>query len=77
MIIPQQVYEMQKYITTWHYSYDPLFLGIAKERWDSLDADTQAQFQEAATEAMEYQRDISREGTAEGLDFLKGRAGGL
>ncbi|WBU61740.1 DctP family TRAP transporter solute-binding subunit [Paracoccus albus] len=71
VIIPQQVYEMQKYITTWHYSYDPLFLGISKERWDDMDAETQAQFQEAATEAMQYQREISREGTAEGVDFLK------
>ncbi|WBU54581.1 DctP family TRAP transporter solute-binding subunit [Paracoccus sp. SCSIO 75233] len=71
VIIPQQVYEMQKYITTWHYSYDPLFLGISKERWDGMDEETQAQFQEAATEAMAYQREISRTGTAEGIDFLK------
>ena len=71
VIIPQQVYEMQKYLTTWHYSYDPLFLGISKAKWDGLDADTQAKFQEAATEAMAFQRQISREGTAEGVDFLK------
>lgn len=71
VIIPQQVYEMQKYLTTWHYSYDPLFLGISMEKWDGLDAETQAKFQEAANEAMAYQRQISREGTAEGVDFLK------
>ncbi|MFV0293719.1 MAG: DctP family TRAP transporter solute-binding subunit [Paracoccus sp. (in: a-proteobacteria)] len=71
VIIPQQVYEMQKYLTTWHYSYDPLFLGISMAKWDSLDAGTQAQFQEAATEAMEYQRQISRDGTAQGVGFLK------
>ncbi|MDO5656792.1 MAG: DctP family TRAP transporter solute-binding subunit [Paracoccus sp. (in: a-proteobacteria)] len=71
VIIPQQVYEMQRYLTTWHYSYDPLFLGISKAKWDSLDAETQAQMQEAATEAMEYQREISREATAEGVIFLR------
>ncbi|MDO5528653.1 MAG: DctP family TRAP transporter solute-binding subunit [Paracoccus sp. (in: a-proteobacteria)] len=71
VIIPQQVYEMQRYMTTWHYSYDPLFLGISKAKWDSLDAETQAQMQEAATEAMEYQREISREATAEGVAFLR------
>ena len=71
VIIPQQVYEMQKYLTTWHYSYDPLFLGISKAKWDSLDADTQAKFQEAATEAMAFQRQISREGTDKGVAFLK------
>ena len=71
VIIPQQVYEMQKYLTTWHYSYDPLFLGISKAKWDGLDADTQAKFQEAATEAMAFQRQISREGTDKGVAFLK------
>lgn len=71
VIIPQQVYEMQKYLTTWHYSYDPLFLGISKAKWDSLDADTQAKFQDAATEAMAFQRQISREGTDKGVAFLK------
>lgn len=71
VIIPQQVYEMQKYLTTWHYSYDPLFLGISMKKWDSLDADMQAKFQQAATEAMAYQREISRQGTAEGVEFLK------
>lgn len=71
VIIPQQVYEMQKYLTTWHYSYDPLFLGVSKAKWDSLDADTQAKFQEAATEAMAYQRQISREATDSGVEFLK------
>ncbi|NHF72785.1 DctP family TRAP transporter solute-binding subunit [Paracoccus xiamenensis] len=71
VIIPQQVYEMQKYITTWHYSYDPLFLGISKAKWEGLDADTQAKFQEAATEAMAFQRQISREGTDKGVAFLK------
>ncbi|MDP5307801.1 DctP family TRAP transporter solute-binding subunit [Paracoccus spongiarum] len=71
VIIPQRVYEVQKYITPWHYSYDPLFLGISSAKWDSLDDATKAQFQKAATEAMQYQIQISREATAEGLDYLK------
>ncbi|WOI56322.1 DctP family TRAP transporter solute-binding subunit [Palleronia sp. LCG004] len=71
VIIPQQVYEMQDYLTAWHYSYDPIFLGVSAEKWDSLDAETQAAMQEAATEAMEYQREITREGTEEGIGFLR------
>jgi tripartite ATP-independent transporter DctP family solute receptor len=35
VIIPQRVYEVQKYITPWHYSYDPLFIGVSQQRWDS------------------------------------------
>lgn len=70
VIIPQQVYEMQKYLTTWHYSYDPIFLGISRAKWDSYDAETQDKLRTAAVEAMEYQRQITREGTANGVAFL-------
>ncbi len=70
VIIPQRVYEVQKYLTTWHYSYDPIFLGISQAKWDSLDADTQAKVQKAAEEAMAYQIEISRKATDEGIAFL-------
>ncbi|PTW47742.1 DctP family TRAP transporter solute-binding subunit [Rhodovulum kholense] len=71
VIIPQQVYEMQKYLTAWHYSYDPVFLGVSKAKWDSLDADTQEKMRKAAVEAMAWQRQISREATASGIAFLR------
>ena len=71
VIIPQRVYEVQKYLTTWHYSYDPIFLGVSQELWDSWDAETQAAVEAAAEEAMAYQIEISREDTATGLDFLR------
>lgn len=71
VIIPQRVYEIQKYLTTWHYSYDPLFLGVSKKLWDSLDADTQAKMQTAATEAMKYQVEISRANTENGIAYLE------
>ncbi len=71
VIIPQQVYEVQKYLTAWHYSYDPIFLGVSKEVWDNFDADKQTMLREAAQEAMDYQREITREGTATGIEFLR------
>ncbi|SNR69628.1 DctP family TRAP transporter solute-binding subunit [Puniceibacterium sediminis] len=71
VIIPQQVYEVQKYLTAWHYSYDPIFLGVSKKRWDSLDAETQGAMRAAAEEAMTYQREITRKGTADGVAFLR------
>lgn len=71
VIIPQRVYEVQKYITPWHYSYDPLFLGVSQQLWESWDEDTQNAVREAAEEAMQYQIQISREDTAKGLEFLK------
>ncbi len=71
VIIPQQVYEVQKYLTAWHYSYDPVFLGISQAKWDSYDADMQAKVREAAQEAMAYQREITRDATAKGIEFLR------
>ena len=71
VIIPQQVYEVQQYLTTWHYSYDPIFLGISEARWEAMDADTQDAVRAAAEEAMAYQIEITREGTDKGLDYLR------
>ncbi|TWH00111.1 tripartite ATP-independent transporter DctP family solute receptor [Mesorhizobium sp. J18] len=71
VIIPQRVYEVQKYLTTWHYSYDPIFLGVSKKLWDSWDEDTRAKVQKAATEAMDYQKQITREDTEKGIAFLR------
>ncbi|SET81934.1 DctP family TRAP transporter solute-binding subunit [Paracoccus homiensis] len=71
VIIPQQVYEVQKYLTAWHYSYDPIFLGMSKAKFDALDPETQTMMRETAAEAMDYQRQISREGTETGIAFLR------
>lgn len=71
VIIPQRVNEVQKYLTTWHYSYDPIFIGISKKRWDSFDADTQQKVRKAAQEAMAYQIDVTRKATDEGIVYLR------
>lgn len=72
VIIPQRVYEVQSHLTTWHYSYDPIFLGVSKRLWDSWDEETRARVQDAANEAMAYQKEITRAETAEGLEVLRG-----
>jgi TRAP-type transport system periplasmic protein len=71
VIIPQRVYEVQKHLTAWHYSYDPIFLGISRTRWESFDDETREKVQAAATEAMAYQKEITRTATAEGIAFLR------
>ncbi|HSK38837.1 MAG TPA: DctP family TRAP transporter solute-binding subunit [Arenibaculum sp.] len=71
VIVPQRIYEVQKYLTAWHYSYDPVFLGVAKQRWESWDEETRTLVKAAAEEAMEYQRDLTREQTAQGIDVLR------
>ena len=71
VIVPQRVYEVQKYITPWHYSYDPIFLGVSQERWDGWDAETQEKVRTAAEEAMAYQKEETRTATDEGLAKLQ------
>lgn len=71
VIIPQRVYEVQDYLTTWHYSYDPIFLGVSQKLWDSWDAETRETVRGAAEEAMRHQVDISRMATASGIEFLR------
>ncbi|ESR23838.1 DctP family TRAP transporter solute-binding subunit [Lutibaculum baratangense] len=71
VIIPQRVYEVQSYLTTWHYSYDPIFLGVSQKLWESWDEETQNKVRAAAEEAMEYQKRISREDTETGVAFLR------
>lgn len=71
VIIPQRVYEVQKYITLWHYSYDPVFIGISKKLWDSWEVSKQDTVKTAAVEAMEYQKEITREDTRTGVALLK------
>jgi len=73
VIIPQRVYEVQDYLTTWHYSYDPIFLAVSRKLWESWDEETQTKVRNAAIEAMDFQKKISREGTAQGIEFLRGK----
>jgi tripartite ATP-independent transporter DctP family solute receptor len=61
VIMSSKLYEVQKYISLWNYSYDPLVLGVNKKLFDSLDKDTQKILKDTAVEAMEYERKINRE----------------
>jgi len=71
IIIPNKIYEVQKYITNWHYSYDAIALAVNKNVWNSFPADIQDQLKKAAADAMKYQKEISRKGLTEGIELLK------
>ena len=70
-ILPQRYYEVQDYMTIWDYSYEPHPLMFNLELWNSFDADTQAAIQQAAVEACEYQRQLSRETVEEGIQTMR------
>lgn len=61
IIDSSKLYEVQKYLTMWHYSFDPLVLCMNKKLFDSFSpADRQA-IRAAAMEAVAYERLVSAE----------------
>lgn len=71
VIVSSRLYEVQKYLTVWSYSYDPVLLCMNGRLWDSLDAGTRQLFTECAREAMVWQRDLVASGEPALLDSLR------
>ncbi len=55
LLVSQNTLEVTKYLSFWNYSYDPLFLTVSQDLWDSLNDGEKKIFQDAANEAMAYQ----------------------
>lgn len=71
VISSSKLQEVQKYLTLWNYSYDPIVLGVNKKLYDSLSEADQELFDRLGKEATEYQVKISREKEAEQIEALK------
>ena len=61
----------QKYITLDRHSYSTAIITMSLEKWNALDADTQAIFKQAAQEAAEYERAWVAEQESGQLDAIK------
>lgn len=71
VISSSKLQEVQKYLTLWNYSYDPIVLGINKKLYDSLSDEDKKMFDRLGKEATEYQIKISREKEAKQIEDLK------
>jgi TRAP-type transport system periplasmic protein len=74
IIIPNKLWEFHKHITVWHYTIDPLILGVSKLTWNAFDEKDRAIIRAAATEAMAWDIQQARkglEGDMEALGVLK------
>jgi tripartite ATP-independent transporter DctP family solute receptor len=63
--------EVQKYLTLTKHMYNPQIIIVSKKTWDKLSPDDQKILQEAAKEAVEFERKVSREKNAQALETLK------
>ncbi|SET08153.1 tripartite ATP-independent transporter solute receptor, DctP family [Natronincola peptidivorans] len=70
VITSARLEEVQKYMTMWNYSYDTLMMTVSENVWNSLSDEDKVIFQEAATEAMDFQKQRAREINAENLEYL-------
>lgn len=61
LIYSSKFYEVQKYLTLWHYSFDPVILCMNKNVFNGLSVADQQVIRKAAKEAVAYERALSAE----------------
>lgn len=71
VIYSSKLNEVQKYLTMWNYSYDPLVLGMNKKLFDSLSDEDKKLIQAAADNANKFQIEEARKLEAEQIKSLE------
>ena len=71
VIYPARLFDVQKYLTIWDYSYDPIVLCFNRKFFERLSPADQQIFRNAAQEAMEYERSLVAKHDIEYLEKLK------
>jgi tripartite ATP-independent transporter DctP family solute receptor len=74
LIIPYKLWEVQRYVTVWHYAIDPVILAVSAKTWAGLSPEDRTLVRKVGEEIMALQKREAREG-AEGamtvLDILQ------
>jgi TRAP-type C4-dicarboxylate transport system substrate-binding protein len=73
VIYSSRMYEVQKYLTIWNYSYDPIVLCMNRKTWNSLPPDIRGVFARCARDAMEYEYSLVAEGERAAVDSLRAK----
>lgn len=71
IIASSKLYEVQKHMTIWNYSYDALIYGINKPFYESLEPDLQKIVASAAKEAAVFQVKLNRDKDGSNLKLIK------
>lgn len=69
-ILTAKLNEVQKYMTLTRHTYNPMVMLYSKPLWDKLDADEQQLLKEAALEAAQFQRQLSRDSDAKAIEAI-------
>jgi tripartite ATP-independent transporter DctP family solute receptor len=71
VILSNKFYEVQKYLSVTNHTYSTNIILVSKVFWDKLSKEEQGILQDAANEARDYQRKISREQAQASIAELK------
>ena len=71
VILSSKFFEVQKFVSGTNHVYATNPIQVSKRFWDKLSPAEQKLMQEAATEAQNYQRVVSREAAGKALAELK------
>jgi len=56
-----KLYEVQKYITIWNYSYDPIIVCFNKQRFNKFSPEEQEMLRVTAKKAFDYERELVKQ----------------
>ena len=73
VILSNKFYEVQKYLSATNHVYATNIILVSKRFWDKLSPTEQKIMQDAAVEARDYQRKVSREFAGKALAELKAK----
>ena len=73
VILSNKFYEVQKYLSVTNHTYSTNIVLVSKIFWDKLSKEEQTILQEAANEARDYQRKVSREQATASISELKAK----
>jgi tripartite ATP-independent transporter DctP family solute receptor len=70
-VVSAKMFEVQKYLTVTNHIYNPQIVIMSKKAWDKMNEDERKVIQDAAAEARDFQRKVSRTQSDEALAELK------
>jgi tripartite ATP-independent transporter DctP family solute receptor len=73
VILSNKFYEVQKYVSATNHVYAANIILVSKKFWDTLSPAEQKIMQDAANEARDYQRKVSREIAGKAVAELKAK----
>jgi tripartite ATP-independent transporter DctP family solute receptor len=73
VILSNKFYEVQKYLSVTNHTYSTNIILVSKVFWDKLSKEEQTILQDAAIEARDYQRKVSREQATAAINELKSK----